>query len=252
MPKPLSRSSSGSARATSVDSAVSASPIPLPASENAISRAPPGLLRSCEPAVRNHVQQRRECKDNPRARSIDPVATSFYANVLEFLRVHHGAEDALLWPLLRERAPEHTALLDRMDAQHAAVEEVSEAAQSAVAAYAASPTQATATALVASLRHLLIELDAHLVDEEREILPLAAVTVSQDEWGSLPGWAMSHFAGDKVWLVFGLLFEEMNDEQVATTLAHMPAASRATWAATGETAYRDFMSAARGLRVTAG
>lgn len=171
---------------------------------------------------------------------------SFYENVLAFLRVHHGAEDDLLWPLLRERAPQQATLLDRMENQHAAVDEVTGAADRAVAAYVSDPTAEHAAALLAAVRRLAIELDAHLVDEEREILPLAATTLSQDEWGALPGWAMRRFAGDKVWLILGLLFEQMTSEERTTTLKHMPTPVREMWAATGDHDFSAFMSAVRG------
>ena len=174
------------------------------------------------------------------------IVVTFYENVLAFLHAHHGAEDAMLWPLLRERAPEQAALLDRMDAQHAAVDEVITTALRKLAAYSTAPTAATATSLVTAIHRLAVELDAHLVEEEREILPLAAVTVSQDEWGALPGWAMSHFTGDKIWLVLGLLFEQMTDAQVATTLKHVPAPVREMWTTTGNREFATLISAARG------
>ncbi len=174
------------------------------------------------------------------------LITGFYANVLAFLHAHHGAEDALLWPLLRERAPEHAALLDRMEAQHAAVDEVTLAASRALDAYSAAPTGEHATALAAAIRRLAVELDVHLVEEEREILPLAAVTVSQDEWGALPGWAMGHFTGDRIWLVLGLLFEQMTDAQVETTLHHVPDSVRELWNTTGGADFATFIAAVRG------
>jgi hypothetical protein len=171
---------------------------------------------------------------------------SFYENVLAFLRVHHGAEDELLWPLLRERAPQHTALLDRMEDQHAAVEEVTGSADRAVAAYASAPTQEHAAALVTAVRRLAIELDSHLVDEEREILPLAATTLSQDEWGAMPGWAMGHFQGDKPWLILGLIFEQMTSEERAITLEHMPPPVGEMWSERGEHDFMAFRSEVRG------
>jgi hemerythrin-like domain-containing protein len=174
------------------------------------------------------------------------VITSYYANVLAFLHAHHGAEDAMLWPLLRERAPEQAALLNRMDSQHAAVDEVLLAASRALDAYRAAPTDELGASLVVAIRRLAIELESHLVEEEREILPLAAVTVSQDEWGALPGWAMSHFTGDKVWLVLGLLFEQMTDAQVTTTLQHVPDPVREMWAETGSHEFAALVAVVRG------
>ncbi len=180
-----------------------------------------------------------------------PLISSFYSNVLAFLHAHHGAEDAMLWPLLRARAPEREALLDRMEAQHAAVDEVIQAASRSLDAYSADPTAEHATALAAAIRRLAVELDAHLVEEEREILPLAAVTVSQDEWGALPGWAMGHFTGDRTWLVLGLIFEQMTDAQVATTLQHIPAPVREMWDTTGRRDFATMITAVRGDASTA-
>jgi hypothetical protein len=41
--------------------------------------------------------------------------------MLDFLHTHHTGEDELLFPLLRERAALDPELMDRMDAQHAQV-----------------------------------------------------------------------------------------------------------------------------------
>ncbi|MGA9919677.1 MAG: hemerythrin domain-containing protein [Candidatus Dormiibacterota bacterium] len=170
---------------------------------------------------------------------------SLYENVLAFLRAHHGAEDELLWPLPRERAPEQKALLDRMENQHQAVDEVTAATEKSIAAYKDAPSSARAQELAASLRRLGAELDAHLVEEGQEILPLAAVTVSQEEWGQMPGWVVQHFPGDKFWLIAGLLFEQMTPDEVELTLAHQPPALQQMWRDAGKRDCRQFMTALR-------
>src|SRR4051794_26587439 len=43
---------------------------------------------------------------------------------LWFLHHHHVAEDVGLWPALRERRPEASALLDDMEADHVHLEEL--------------------------------------------------------------------------------------------------------------------------------
>ena len=168
---------------------------------------------------------------------------TFYDTVLAFLHVHHGAEDALLWPLLRQRAPSEGALLDRMEAQHAGVGEMYERARAALQTYAADPSESAA--LVAAVAALLAELEAHLQEEEREILPLAARTVTQDEWGALPGWAMQHFTGEQ-WLLLGLLFETMTPAEQETTLHHMPPAVAGAWAESGRERFGAFAATVRG------
>ncbi len=46
------------------------------------------------------------------------LIADYYANVLAFLEVHHEGEDALVFPLLAERAREQEPLIERMRAQH--------------------------------------------------------------------------------------------------------------------------------------
>ena len=56
---------------------------------------------------------------NDRARS--KVIGAHAREMLHFLHTHHTGEDELLFPLLRERAALDPELMDRMDAQHAQV-----------------------------------------------------------------------------------------------------------------------------------
>ena len=47
---------------------------------------------------------------------------SYYANILELLRVHHDGEDVILYPKLLERCPADADLIARINAQHHDVE----------------------------------------------------------------------------------------------------------------------------------
>jgi len=58
---------------------------------------------------------------NNRARS--KVVGAHAREMLDFLHTHHTGEDELLFPLLRERATLDPELMDRMDAQHAQVDD---------------------------------------------------------------------------------------------------------------------------------
>src|SRR5438067_13168408 len=58
---------------------------------------------------------------------------SFYANVLELLRVHHEGEDELLYPKLLERCPDRAPLVERINAQHVEVESLLHASQARTA-----------------------------------------------------------------------------------------------------------------------
>ncbi|HXQ29421.1 MAG TPA: hypothetical protein VN848_09140, partial [Gemmatimonadales bacterium] len=112
-------------------------------------------------------------------------------------------------------------------------------AEAALASWKRSPAGPAGDALVAALGTLGSELGSHLDVEDAEILPLAADHLTEAEWGSLPGHAMSRFTGDK-WMIIGLVREHMSESQRAHMLAGMPPAGREMWLTTGARAFDDF------------
>ena len=146
---------------------------------------------------------------------------------------------------LTERCAEARELIGRMEGEHASVHVARERAGDALASWYASPSRETGRALTTALGDLGAVLEAHLGEEETEILPLASRHVSPEEWGSLPGHAMSHFSGDKIWLVLGLVFEQMTDEQLAVTLTHMPPPVVEMWEQSGRAAFEAFIATVR-------
>ncbi|HQR25481.1 MAG TPA: hemerythrin domain-containing protein, partial [Nocardioides sp.] len=58
--------------------------------------------------------------------------------MLGFLHAHHSGEDAGLWPLVRQRNPAASALLDSMEADHARIAPAAEVAAEAAREYTAA------------------------------------------------------------------------------------------------------------------
>jgi Hemerythrin HHE cation binding domain len=169
---------------------------------------------------------------------------SYYENVLRLLHVHHEGEDALLTPLLLERAAaDERAEASRIAAQHADVLTDLEAAERRIAEFRAQPTVDNAATLAGSLATLNASLTAHLDEEENVAMPIAARYINVVEWGQLPAHGIQHFDGDKLWLVLGLLRKEMSDAQRANMDAHMPPPLFQYWAETGQGLYTDYVSA---------
>lgn len=181
--------------------------------------------------------------------SIDPddaarvdVVGSYYANVLALLHGHHEGEDELLTPRLLERAPEHADMILRVADQHLSVLTALDGAERAVAAWRADPSAVSRDATVAALADLDAKLIPHLDEEEREILPIAAQHINVAEWGQLPEHGLKNFAGDKMWLVIGLVREQMTDEQQAEMEAHMPPPLLEFWTNDGEGLFTDYVA----------
>lgn len=94
------------------------------------------------------------------------------------LHLHHTAEDAVVWPMLRQRLShsDHAqSVLDEMTAEHDQIDPLLDAVDAAFAARDAAGLSGAADALATSL-------SGHLVHEERDGLPLIGVALTAAEW----------------------------------------------------------------------
>jgi hemerythrin-like domain-containing protein len=170
---------------------------------------------------------------------LDQVA-NYYDNILFFLESHHEGEEAIVFPRLRERCPDETALLDTLESEHEEALSLLAGARTSLAAWPGSGGGAAAqAAVVDSLGALRTQLVAHLDEEEIRALPLCAENMLAEEWGQLPGHALGSYQGDKVWLILGLIRERMTPEQSARMLENMPPPARDMWTGFGENAFNE-------------
>ncbi len=169
---------------------------------------------------------------------------SYYDNVLRLLHVHHESEDVSLTPRLVARGtPAEAAEITRIAQQHAAVLGDIEAANARIGAFRATPTIDSAATLASSLAGLQASLVPHLDEEEAVAMPIAAKYINVAEWGELPGHGIANFTGDKLWLILGLIREQMSDDQLANMDAHMPPPLSQFWAESGEQFFTEYISA---------
>jgi hypothetical protein len=170
----------------------------------------------------------------------------YLGEVLWMLHAHHGAEDEILYPLLRERAPGQEALFSRMDAQHEEVTLSLDAAEDFAQRFGASGAIADGRALSEALTSLLSTIEGHFSEEEEGVLPVAARCVTPPEWASMPGHAMSHYTGTRIWLPFGLALEAMPEQLQANVLGHLPPPVSQMWSGGGADAFATEMAEIRG------
>jgi iron-sulfur cluster repair protein YtfE (RIC family) len=165
---------------------------------------------------------------------------NYYDNILFFLEAHHGGEEVIVFPRLRERCPDKAALLDRLEREHEEALSLLAGARTSLAAWPAADGNGSAQSAVAdSLEALRTQLVAHLDEEEAQALPLCAENISIEEWAQLPGHALAGYGGDKVWLILGLIRERMTDAQRSRMLFHMPPPARDMWTGFGESAFNE-------------
>jgi iron-sulfur cluster repair protein YtfE (RIC family) len=127
----------------------------------------------------------------------------------DLLHHHHAGEDALLWPLLRARLPETAAaLVDTVEAQHAALDDSLHRVTDARVRWRDQRNAAGRDALIEQLRRLHGLLSEHLDAEERTVLPVAAGVLTDAEWHAIGEAAVAAMPKSVLPLTFGMFAYE--------------------------------------------
>ncbi|MFF3417350.1 hemerythrin domain-containing protein [Streptomyces sp. NPDC002698] len=161
------------------------------------------------------------------------------------LHHHHHAEDELIWPLLRSRAPHDGELVGRMRLQHEEIDRTLAAVAEWLPVWERSadriPGEELALALDAHRAALLLHLD----EEERSVLPLVAEHLTVPEWDLVGERGMDGIPKNKRMLALGAILEEATPEEQAYFLGRVPLIGRLLWRALGRRRYAAYRRAMR-------
>jgi Hemerythrin HHE cation binding domain len=159
-----------------------------------------------------------------------PVRVTFLADhidlVLGGLHSHHQDEDELLYPKLIERAPEQAPVTEQVEHEHQVIATALDAASAACATWRQRPSAETGEELAAALDHLNKVVQPHLDDEEQKVVPLAAVTLTQQEWDAMGKRGMSSVPRNKRAIAAGMMLEPLDEADRAYMMKHVPAPLR--------------------------
>ena len=150
-----------------------------------------------------------------------------------YLGIHHTTEDATVWGLMHDRladAPDK-AVLDAMEAEHAAIDPLLTGIDAAIA-----DAEHGHERLGGLVGELSTSLRAHLKHEEAEGLSLVDSTLTQEEW--------AHFAavhlkkvGEDVGTYMPWLLDNASEEWVETVLNRLPPFGRVKYEGEWKAAY---------------
>ena len=146
--------------------------------------------------------------------------------VLGGLHSHHQDEDELLYPKLIERAPEQAPMTEHVEHEHQVIATALEAASAACATWRQRPTAETGEALATALDQLNAVAQRHLDDEEQKIVPLAAVTLTQQEWDAMGKHGVGQIPRNKRGIAFGMMLDPLGDADRAYMMRSLPAPVR--------------------------
>jgi len=164
------------------------------------------------------------------APSPSPGRVTFLADHIDFgiaaLHHHHEGEDELLYPKLIQRVPEQAPMTEQVEHEHLAIKTALEAASAACAAWRQRPSAETGEALAAALDHLNAVVQPHHDDEENKVGPLAAVTLTQQEWDAMGKQGVAWIPRNKRGIAFGMILEPLGDADRAYMMRSLPAPVR--------------------------
>ena len=183
-----------------------------------------------------HRVIRREIGQLPRlfrAAANDPARSKIIGaharEMLDFLHHHHTGEDKLLFPLLRERRVLDPELMDRMDAQHAQVNDAVVAINAELPAWTTSADAAAGERMAARIDTTMPALTGHLDEEEQKLLPVASITLNQSEWDALGKHGISAIPVTRRLLTLGYITEETDDAERQKFMHVLPAPVRVAY-----------------------
>ena len=159
-----------------------------------------------------------------------PGRVTFLADHIDLalsgLHSHHQDEDELLYPLLIERAPEQGPMTEQVEHEHQVIATALDAASAACATWRQRPSAETGEALAAALDHLNAVDQPHLDDEEQKVVPLAAVTLTQQEWDAMGKHGVAQIPRNKRGVAFGMILEPLSQADRAYMMKTLPAPVR--------------------------
>ncbi|MFC5185474.1 hemerythrin domain-containing protein [Actinomadura harenae] len=139
------------------------------------------------------------------------------------LHVHHTAEDDALWPVLRQilaDRPADLTLLEAMEVEHAAIDQVIEAIDEALA----GPEDGL-DRLGDLTDSLVTGLTGHLRHEEDQALPLIQAAATQEQWTRF-GQIHAQRIGADAPRILPWLLDGASDQAVAAMLAQLTEPAR--------------------------
>jgi len=154
-----------------------------------------------------------------------PGRVTFLADHIDLciaqLHIHHEGEDELLYPKLIERVPDQAPMTQQVDHEHQTIKTALDEASAACATWRQQPSAETGETLAAALDHVHEVVQPHLDDEEQKIVPLAAVTLTQQEWDALGKHGGAQTPRNKKVIAFGMIVEPLDQADRAYMMKHI-------------------------------
>lgn len=168
--------------------------------------------------------------------------------ILSGLHLHHTSEDDLLWPLLLERSGPSADVVVRMQAQHAAVDDLVGRLGTVLDRWEVEARPAVGTEAADLMDRLCAVVVEHLDDEEQTLVPLATMTITPEEWTAVGEAGVAKMSKAELPLMFGAVMEDATPAERQVLLRTLPGPLRLVMRSWGAWHYRRYITRVRGER----
>jgi hemerythrin-like domain-containing protein len=180
--------------------------------------------------------------DVPRALRV----AAYAHDLVDSLLTHQRAEEALMWPMLAQRASLPDSLTDRMDSQHQQAAELVDEILARLPDWASRADPAKSATLAELVEQLSGVLAEHLDDEEALVLPLVAEHLSAREWRAIGKQGRATLAKGRAPVLLAYILEDASPEERASFLAGVSVGSRMAYRLVGARRHRRESAELRG------
>ncbi|GAA0274669.1 hypothetical protein GCM10010302_10310 [Streptomyces polychromogenes] len=166
------------------------------------------------------------------------------------LHAHHTGEDEMLWPVLLPHLDLDAEQVLAMEAQHHELTEGMDEVQVLMDRWQARALPEDRDELAEALRRHHRQLCAHLDEEEREVMPLVALHVGEEDWRAVGERGLAETPKDRLLIALGAILEDCPPEERREFLARLPVPARVLWKLLGQRQYRRETRRIRGRRAS--
>ncbi|MFJ3205186.1 hemerythrin domain-containing protein [Streptomyces sp. NPDC086989] len=164
------------------------------------------------------------------------------------LHAHHTGEDEMLWPVLLPHLDLDAEQVLAMEAQHRELDEGIAEVQRLMDRWQAQALAEDRDELADALRRHHRQLCAHLDEEEREVMPLVALHVNEEQWHAVGERGLAETPRNRLMIALGAILEDTSLQERAEFMARLPLPARVLWRLLGQRQYRRETDRIRGGR----
>jgi hemerythrin-like domain-containing protein len=161
------------------------------------------------------------------------------------LHHHHAAEDELLWPKLLARVSLHQTEVQRIQDQHRQIAASVDSMERLMTPWKVTAELDLAGELAAEAQKLSHQIDEHLAEEERSVVPLIEQHLTPPEWQAFLELGSSYLSEDNITyglVLAGMIHQGASPDEWQRFIGGSPIFVQYLWNERGTYTYAKYMS----------